>query len=174
MLPSLEGVGLVDSPPTDTARETVQQIVEAAGDRISVAGDILDFRDFFLSAEELPYDEAAFEKRIRQAPEAVEFLGQLRSELADSRALRRVQRWKGFSRNSSIARESRPLRSFTHCEWLSPEKRSVSACSKRWRSLVENAPWNESIGRWDRTSSRLLPNEIRSSPYAQSWYNVAF
>ena len=60
--------GGVDSD--DAIRQTVAAIVEAAGDRLTVAGDVLDYADFFTADDELPYDEQAFEKRLRKPPEA--------------------------------------------------------------------------------------------------------
>ncbi|MBL8892604.1 MAG: glutamate--tRNA ligase [Planctomycetaceae bacterium] len=48
-------------------------IVEHAGDRIKVAGDILQFDDFFTSTADLAYDDKAFQKRL-VAPEQAEHL----------------------------------------------------------------------------------------------------
>jgi len=45
-------------------------VVEAAADRIKIAGDILDYVAFFVGAEQLAYDEAAFDKRLRMPAEA--------------------------------------------------------------------------------------------------------
>lgn len=49
----------------------IKSLLAAAGDRIKVFGDILDYSDFFVPDEELPYDSAAVEKRLRKenAPE---------------------------------------------------------------------------------------------------------
>jgi glutamyl-tRNA synthetase len=66
--------------------ERVVQVVQAAGDRIKVAGDILDYADFFTPDEQLPYDEPAFEKRIRKPTEAVDLLRRFRAVLADAPA----------------------------------------------------------------------------------------
>ena len=46
------------------------EVLQAAADRIKVAGDILDYAAFFVSADQLSYDEAAFDKRIRTPVEA--------------------------------------------------------------------------------------------------------
>jgi glutamyl-tRNA synthetase len=48
-------------------------IVEHAGDRLKVAGDILQFDDFFVSAAQLTYDDKAFRKRLVE-PEQAEHL----------------------------------------------------------------------------------------------------
>jgi glutamyl-tRNA synthetase len=70
-----------DPPPCDTA-PYVTRIVEAAGDRLKVAGDILDYDDFFVADEQLRYDEPAFDKRIRKPADACELLAKFRGELA--------------------------------------------------------------------------------------------
>ena len=59
------------------------QIVAAADDRIKLAGDILDYDDFFMADESLPYDEVAFEKRLRADLTAVQMLRSFRAELAN-------------------------------------------------------------------------------------------
>jgi glutamyl-tRNA synthetase len=81
-IPFLEQAGLVDSPAGEAELETVAAIVAAAGDRITVAGDVLDYADFFTSDEELPYDEKAFDKRLRKPAEAAELLAGFRDRLA--------------------------------------------------------------------------------------------
>ncbi len=78
VLPYLQHAGLVfDPPPCDVGPKLVK-IVEAAGDRLKVFGDILDYSDFFVPDGKLPYDEKAFDKRIRNAPDAVKILDQLK------------------------------------------------------------------------------------------------
>ena len=78
----LKRAGLVSDPPSCDTGPYVTQIVEAAGDRIKVAGDILDFDDFFTPDVELRFDELAFDKRIRSASDAPELLRKFRKELA--------------------------------------------------------------------------------------------
>jgi glutamyl-tRNA synthetase len=78
----LQRSGLIaDPPPCDTA-PYVSRIVEAAGDRLKVAGDILDYDDFFVPDDQFRFDADAFEKRIRKPPAARELLQQFRAELA--------------------------------------------------------------------------------------------
>jgi glutamyl-tRNA synthetase len=78
----LQRAGLVaESPPCETA-PYVMRIVEAAGDRLKVAGDILDYDDFFVDSDQLRYDEPALEKRIRKPQHARELLGKFRRQLA--------------------------------------------------------------------------------------------
>jgi len=85
-LPYLQRAGTLNDPVSDPQRRTLEQILAAAGDRIKVAGDILDYRDFFLPADQLKYDEAAFDKQLRQQPDAVVRLKRFREQLADASA----------------------------------------------------------------------------------------
>jgi glutamyl-tRNA synthetase len=80
-VPCLQQAGLVSDPPGSGAAERVARIVEAAGDRIKVAGDILDYADFFVPDSELACDEKAFAKRVRK-PGAADLLGRFRDRLA--------------------------------------------------------------------------------------------
>ncbi len=63
MLPFLVRAGLVSDPPAAEAVETVRRVIEASGDRLKVAGDILAYADFFLVAEP-PLDAAAVQQRL--------------------------------------------------------------------------------------------------------------
>jgi glutamyl-tRNA synthetase len=75
--------------PEPTPAATVKQvsaIVQAAGDRIKTAGDILDYPDFFVPDAEQAYDDKAFDKRLRKAPEAVPLLQEFRQRLAAAEA----------------------------------------------------------------------------------------
>jgi glutamyl-tRNA synthetase len=83
VLPYLQKAGIVPSPVPDAVTKTIREIVRAAGDRIKVAGDILEYTDFFVPDNELTYDEQAFEKRIRKPPEAVGHLRKFRDRLAE-------------------------------------------------------------------------------------------
>ncbi len=82
VLPYLQRAGLVSSPPPCDTGPQVAAILEAAGDRVKVAGDILDYADFFTPDAELPYDEAAFEKRLRRPADACDLLAGFREALA--------------------------------------------------------------------------------------------
>jgi len=62
--------------------ERLPGVVQAAADRIKVAGDILDYAAFFIPAEQMTYDEAAFEKRLRTPPEAAGLLRKFKAVLA--------------------------------------------------------------------------------------------
>jgi glutamyl-tRNA synthetase len=81
-LPFVERAGWIASPPAPAERALVAAIVAAAGDRIKLAGDVLDYREFFVADDRLEVDEKAFDKRLRKAPEAADLLRALREELA--------------------------------------------------------------------------------------------
>lgn len=81
VVPFLQKARLVaDPPPCDTAPYVIQ-ILEAAGDRLKVAGDILDFDDFFVTNEDLKFDEAALDKRLRKPAHARENLAKFQESL---------------------------------------------------------------------------------------------
>jgi glutamyl-tRNA synthetase len=77
----LEGAGLVAAPVAEADRDRAGRIVEAAGDRIKVAGDVLDYRHFFRPATELAWDDRAFAKRLEK-PDAAARLERLRERFA--------------------------------------------------------------------------------------------
>jgi glutamyl-tRNA synthetase len=84
-LPYLQKMGLV-TDATHDAKATLRQVIEAAGDRIKVAGDAVNFGDFFTADEQLPFDEKQFDKRVRNAPESVALLRKFQGELANATA----------------------------------------------------------------------------------------
>jgi glutamyl-tRNA synthetase len=86
VLPFLAKAGLIPSPPDGDQKAKVTQIVQAAADRIKVAGDILDYAEFFQADDQFPYDESAFEKRIRKPPEAAGLLTKFRVQMAKAPA----------------------------------------------------------------------------------------
>ena len=80
-LPFLQRAGLASTPPTDAETTRVAAVVEAVGDRLKVAGDILSYPEFFQSDEALSYAREAFDKRLH-VPGTGELLQALRAELA--------------------------------------------------------------------------------------------
>jgi glutamyl-tRNA synthetase len=78
----LQRAGWVPALPPDDVRAKLTTIVQAAADRIKVAGDILDYTDFFTADEELPYDDKAFHRRLRQPQDAAGLLDKFQSHLA--------------------------------------------------------------------------------------------
>jgi glutamyl-tRNA synthetase len=82
VLPFLQRAGFVALPPPCDTGPYVTLMVEAAGDRLKVAGDILDYDEFFVADDQLHFDEAAVDKRLRKAAGATELLRAFRTELA--------------------------------------------------------------------------------------------
>lgn len=80
-LPYLQQAGLLPPVPTAAQRQTVCQVVQAAGERLKVAGDILEYSNFFVTNEHVRYDEVAFEQRLRTPPEAAGILRKCRQGL---------------------------------------------------------------------------------------------
>jgi glutamyl-tRNA synthetase len=80
-LPYLQRAGLAtDPPPCDTA-PYLSQILSAAGDRVKMAGDVLDYSEFYIADDQLAYDTAAVEKRITKPAGARELLAAYAGEL---------------------------------------------------------------------------------------------
>ncbi len=76
--PFAERAGLLKGEDAD---QRLRDVVEAAHDRLKIAGDILEYDYFFLDTP-IQYDDKAFQKRICQPAEARELLAQLRQHLA--------------------------------------------------------------------------------------------
>jgi glutamyl-tRNA synthetase len=70
VLPYLARAGLAKDE--DSARAMATRIVTEAGPRLTVAGDILNFSDFFLPDDRLPYDEKAFDKHVRKVADLLQ------------------------------------------------------------------------------------------------------
>lgn len=62
LLPYLIQANLISLPVGARERTLVQQIVAAAGDRIKLAGDILEYDYFFVDNDKLGYDERALKR----------------------------------------------------------------------------------------------------------------
>ena len=82
VLPYLEAAGLLPSPHIDEPSDFVTEMLQAAGDRIKVAGESLDYPELFVGDAAFPYDSKAFDKRLKNAPESVALLQAFRDELA--------------------------------------------------------------------------------------------
>jgi glutamyl-tRNA synthetase len=80
MLRFLQKPGLVPTPAPCEVGPILTRIVEAAGDRLKVFGDILAYADFFFRPS-VEYDEKAFDKSLRK-PGAAELLAAFRDRLA--------------------------------------------------------------------------------------------
>jgi glutamyl-tRNA synthetase len=62
VLPYLIKAGIISAPVEPAVMEMVTRIVSAAGDRIKLAGDILDYEYFFIADEQLTWDEKALSR----------------------------------------------------------------------------------------------------------------
>ena len=62
--PFLQRCGALPPAPSPADLRRVSQVVAAAGERIKVAGDIVNYTEFFQSDGAFPYDEKAFRKRL--------------------------------------------------------------------------------------------------------------
>jgi glutamyl-tRNA synthetase len=85
-LPYLQKAGLVTDLAPEEAGRKLAHIVEAAGDRIKVFGDVLDYPEFFQADVAFPYEEKAFEQRLRKPARARELLKKFRDRLAEAGA----------------------------------------------------------------------------------------
>jgi glutamyl-tRNA synthetase len=82
MVPFLQKAGLISNPAPCDVGPKLTRIVEAAGDRLKVLGDILSYADFFFVADaDLAYDAKDVEKRLKKDG-AKQLLENFREKLA--------------------------------------------------------------------------------------------
>src|SRR6185369_10475464 len=82
MLPYLQKAGLISDPAPCEVGPQLTRVVEASGDRLKTAGDILAYADFFFAPDDqLSYDEKDFQKRVAPPP-SKELLKKFRDVLA--------------------------------------------------------------------------------------------
>lgn len=65
----------------EETRQLIEKLLAAAGDRIKVSGDILDFADFFADDEHLPIEQKAWDTRMVADHAAVDLLISFRNQL---------------------------------------------------------------------------------------------
>ena len=80
----LEKANVIDTPIECDQVAMLKQIIEAAGDRIAMAGDILNFDDFWLEDEALSYNAKAWQKRMVKPENAGFLIGELKKVLAEA------------------------------------------------------------------------------------------
>ena len=93
------------SDPASLDLNRLRAIIEAAGDRICVAGDILKFDDFYCSTESLKVEDKAFQKRIVKPGNAVFLLQEFKKLLVveDDFSAENLERLlKGFCESQEI------------------------------------------------------------------------
>ena len=71
----------VSDPPSEDDHEQLEKIVQAAGDRLKIAGDILDYTEFYVADDAFEYDQKAFQKRLVKPPEARQLLADFQVQL---------------------------------------------------------------------------------------------
>ncbi len=79
-LPYLLKAGWVTEETLD--RDALSRLVMALADRLKLFSDILGYPEYFVVCDQLPFDEAAFEKRIRKPERARDLLASYRETLA--------------------------------------------------------------------------------------------
>lgn len=78
----LQAAKLLPTPPPCDVAPKLSQIIDAAGDRLKVAGDILEYADFFfIPDEQLVFDDKDFQKRV-VPPQSQDLLAKFREKLA--------------------------------------------------------------------------------------------
>ena len=103
VLPFLEKAGLLPKPAPASEVERVTEIVRAAGERIKVAGDILDYTAYFVADDRLTYDEKALNQYIRK-PQAKDLVRKVRQllETATFEAKTLEQRIQEFAQAEGV------------------------------------------------------------------------
>ena len=81
-VPFLQKRGLIHDPIDCGDSALLRQIIDAAGDRICMAGDILKFEHFFLDDEKMVFEEKPFKKRLVKPEKAEYLLGELQKAFA--------------------------------------------------------------------------------------------
>jgi glutamyl-tRNA synthetase len=80
-LPFLTQARFLADGSDDATRSKVGRIVTAVADRLRVFSDILDYHEFFVTDDDLQFDEKPFQQRIRDAAEAAGLLTLVREQL---------------------------------------------------------------------------------------------
>jgi glutamyl-tRNA synthetase len=87
VVPFLQRAGWIGNPPPCSTSDYVASVVTAAGDRIKVAGDILQFDELFCPDEQLAIDPDLVAKRIKNEPAAIDALRAIRTMIETSQVL---------------------------------------------------------------------------------------
>jgi glutamyl-tRNA synthetase len=82
VLPYLEAAGLLPSSDVEEPSAFVTEMLQAAGDRIKVSGESLDYPELFVGDDGFYYETKAFDKRLKNAPESVALLRAFRDLVA--------------------------------------------------------------------------------------------
>ena len=82
-LPFLKKAGLIADENDPATRAFVTRVIELAGERLRVFGDIFQLDEFFIDDADLKIDEKNFQKRVVKPDIAVDLLRELRRRLHD-------------------------------------------------------------------------------------------
>ncbi|MFN9720814.1 MAG: glutamate--tRNA ligase [Planctomycetota bacterium] len=80
-LPFLKSAGLIHDETDVETRDKVAAVIQLAGDRLRVFGDIFQVDEFFVGDGDLKMDDRNFQKRVVKPDGAVELLRELSSRL---------------------------------------------------------------------------------------------
>ncbi|MCF7807563.1 MAG: glutamate--tRNA ligase [Candidatus Marinimicrobia bacterium] len=83
VLPFLLKAGLIAPEPDSNVLSFVKALVDAAGERLSFAGDILDYEEFFRADDAIEFEEKALRKRLVKADAQRELLKKLAQSLPE-------------------------------------------------------------------------------------------
>jgi glutamyl-tRNA synthetase len=81
-LPFLAKANFVSSPDDSEVQSFIARLLEAVGERLRLFSDILYYDEYFVSDEKLEFDEKAFKKRFKNAPDSVKLLRKFQDRLA--------------------------------------------------------------------------------------------
>ncbi len=82
VLPCLQRAELISDSLSDDDLSYVGRVIVALDDRLKTFSDILQFDDFFMSDDDLQFDEKAIQKRLIKPDDALPLLKKLREKLA--------------------------------------------------------------------------------------------
>lgn len=138
----------LDAPGAANLRD----IVEAAGDRIKVAGDVIQFEDFFTPEDELVYDESAWEKRMAKPDRAAELLASYRMDLAAATSFEAVTLEQGM--RAFVEAQSIKLGEIIHAVRVAVTGKAVGFGMFETLAILGR---DRTLARIDRALARLVP-----------------
>ncbi|MFO0975111.1 MAG: glutamate--tRNA ligase [Planctomycetaceae bacterium] len=82
VLPFLKQAGLIEDADSKETRDYVAQVIDLAGDRLRIFGDIFQLDEFFVKDDSVVRDEKNFAKRVVSSDAAIAHLESLQDALA--------------------------------------------------------------------------------------------
>ncbi|MFN5899060.1 MAG: glutamate--tRNA ligase [Planctomyces sp.] len=80
----LQRAGLIANVTDPAVQQYVASVIDLAGDRLRVYGDIFSLDEFFVADDSVQMDQKNFEKRVLKVPATAELLRQLQQQLNDT------------------------------------------------------------------------------------------